>query len=71
MTVARTATASATCSDNHKAFMNVGLEKNFANQRSVTPTGGKAMYGVGLSANTTTIAIGRRREATIAPLSVR
>ena len=28
------------------------LAKNFSNQRRLTPTGGKEMYGVGLSANT-------------------
>ena len=70
-TVASTATASATSSDSASAFMNVALEKNLANQRSVTPTGGKAMYGVGFSAKTSTIAIGRSRKATIAPFTVR
>ena len=39
----RKRTAIATRSDSQKASMNSGLEKNFSNQRVVTPTGGKEM----------------------------
>ncbi len=38
-----TSTQAATHSDRKSAFMKSLLAKNFSNQRSVTPTGGKEM----------------------------
>jgi hypothetical protein len=71
MVVDNTTTSAATRRLSHNAFMKSELEKNFTNQRSVTPTGGNAIYGVGLSANTSTMAIGISRKKTMAPLAVR
>src|SRR6267142_731737 len=58
-----TSTQPATHSDRKSAFMNSGLAKNFSNQRRLTPTGGKEMYGVGLSAKISTMAMGASRKA--------
>ena len=71
ITIDRTSTTDATHSDSQSAFMNSALPKNFSNQRRLTPTGGKEMYGVGLSANTSTMAMGSSRNASRNAFSVR
>ena len=43
ITVASTTTTTATRRLSHSEFMKSALEKNFTNQRRLTPTGGNAM----------------------------
>src|SRR3954470_23986124 len=71
MVMESNSTQAATHSDSQSAFMNSLRVKNFSNQRRLTPTGGKEMYGVGLSAKISTIAIGSSRNASSAKLSAR
>jgi hypothetical protein len=55
-------TASATCKERSRLFVNSGVAQNFANQRPVIPTGGNWMNGVGFRANTATTASGASRK---------
>src|SRR5262245_15561700 len=71
ITIDSTSTQPAIHSDSSSAFVNSGVRKNFSNQRKLTPTGGKEMYGVGLSANTSTMAIGASRKVSRSPFRVR
>jgi hypothetical protein len=70
-TVAATVVSTATSRLNPSACMKSRAEKNFSNQRSETPTGGNWMNGVGLSANTNTIAIGASMNTRTAMLAAR